>query len=84
MMKHLNYSLYSAPSGHPQKVMADLGIAYQIAVPQSLYDSWHFWNCENLPNPLPNFLRVMTMQPEDAVGRGLSKEDVDTWIQQST
>lgn len=74
-MKHIVYFLHSAPKGNPKHVMNNLGITYQIAIPQSLYDSWHFWNCENLPDSLPKFLQVMTAQPEDAIGYGLSKED---------
>jgi len=41
---------------HPQKVMKDLGIKYQHATPQSISNSWWFWNCENIPDKLPSFL----------------------------
>lgn len=75
-MKHLSYSLKSSPADrHALDVMKDFGITYQIAVPQTISDCWQFWNCENVPEPLPRFLKVMDMQPEDAVGYGLSKAD---------
>lgn len=75
-MKHLSYSLKSSPANRRAfDVMKDLGITYQIAVPQTLYSCWHFWNCENVPDSLPRFLKVMDVQPEDAVGYGLSKAD---------
>jgi nitrate reductase assembly molybdenum cofactor insertion protein NarJ len=73
---HLKLSLYEAPD-HAGKVMAKLGITYQHAVPQSLYDNWWFWNCENVPDPLPPYLQVLSIAPHDAIGRGLSKEEAD-------
>lgn len=75
-MKHLVYLLQKAPREHPMHVMDALGIAYQIGVSQPLFDCWHFWNCEKLPDSLPRFLQVMTAQPVDSIGFGLTKEDV--------
>lgn len=60
--------------GHPQKIMKDLGITYQHAVPQSMSDSWEFWNCENSPDELPRGLTLKDWNPMDRIGCGLSKE----------
>lgn len=76
-MSHLRYSLYSSPSGHPQVVMKNLGITYQYATPQSIIDEWWFWNCENIPDPLPIYLKLMDLNPMECIGWGLSKEDAE-------
>ena len=59
---------------HAQTVMKELGITYQHAVPQSISDSWEFWNCENVPNELPPYLKQMDWNPMDRIGWGLSQE----------
>jgi len=64
-------------SGHPQKVMKELGITYQHAVPQSISDTWEFWNCENVPDDLPAFLEVKDWNPMDRIGWGLSQEKAE-------
>ncbi len=76
-MKHLRYDMYRAPEGHPVTVMHDLGITYQHRTPQSLSDEWWFWNCSNVPKPLPKYLRALDVDPHEAVGYGLSQEDAD-------
>lgn len=74
---HLRFSLYAAQdegeTGHPQHVMRALGITYQHATPQSLTDNWWFWNCKNVPSSLPGYLRELTLDPMDCVGRGLDQ-----------
>jgi hypothetical protein len=81
MGKHLRYSLMygvlegqKAPEAHPQKVMRELGIIYEHATPQTISDEWWFWNCENIPNPLPPFLELATFEPMEMIGFGLSEE----------
>jgi hypothetical protein len=76
-MKHLKLSMIDMPRefGHAQLAMKALGITYQHATPQSMYDQWWFWNCENIPNPLPGWLSELTVQPMSAVGYGLTKEE---------
>lgn len=59
---------------HPQIVMKKLGIKYAEATPQSISDSWWFWSCENLPDPLPSFLNKISIQPRQAIGWGLDEE----------
>ena len=44
---------------HPQDVMKKLGITYTVAVPQSIADMWQFWGCENVPENLHGFLKVV-------------------------
>ena len=64
----------SGAKNHPQKVMKDLGITYQHATPQSIGDQWWFWNCENMPKELPEYLEVVDLNPMEMIGWGLSKE----------
>lgn len=75
-MKHLKLSMYGAHksgvTGHPQKIMKDLGITYQNSTPQSLYDSWWFWNCENIPDVLPGCITELNVNPMECIGNGLS------------
>lgn len=73
-MKHLRFDMYSA-EGHPQEVMKNLGITYQHATPQSMGDQWWFWNCVNIPDPLPKFLEFADWNPMEMIGWGLSEED---------
>lgn len=73
---NLRLDLYQVTE-HAQKVMASLGITYQHATPQSILDSWWFWNCENVPDELPPCLKELKVAPHDAIGWGLSKEDAD-------
>ena len=80
MVRHLRYSLMTAgmsckETRHAQIVMKELGITYQHSVPQSMSDSWEFWNCENLPDNLPEYLKLMDRDPMKRIGRGLSEED---------
>jgi len=79
-MKHLHYCMMEAGIGcnenrHPQLVMKSLGITYQHATPQSISDSWWFWNCENIPDELPKYLTVRDWNPMEMIGWGLSEED---------
>jgi len=59
---------------HPQKAMKELGITYQYATPQSMYEQWWFWNCQGLPDELPPFLTELKIDPMKCIGRGLSEE----------
>lgn len=82
MAKNLRFDILWAPyndvkQDHPQKVMKELGITYQHATPQSMGDQWWFWNCENIPEPLPDFLEVADWNPMECIGWGLSKEDAE-------
>jgi hypothetical protein len=79
---HLTYNLMTAgmdcnENRHAQIVMKELGITYQHATPQSLYDCWWFWNCENVPAKLPKYLRPLTLDPLTQVGNGLSQADAE-------
>ena len=70
----LRYEMYRADEaggGHPQKMMEALGITYAKAVPQSIADQWMFFDCANLPDPLPPFLSLLK----------LSESERDWWTQ---
>ncbi|MDH3325877.1 MAG: hypothetical protein OEM38_04065 [Gammaproteobacteria bacterium] len=79
---HLRFDCLWAPysgvtQGHPQAVMKELGITYQHATPQSIADQWWFWNCENIPDELPQFLEEMNNDPMTCIGFGLSEETAE-------
>lgn len=81
-MKHLRFCMMTAvidckENRHPQIVMKELGIKYQHATPQSMGDQWWFWNCENLPDNIPQFLTDLNLDPIDCIGFGLSKLDAE-------
>lgn len=90
-MKHLRFSmLYQhyctdkeskeekrLASLHPQKAMKELGITYQHATPQSIADQWWFWNCENVPEPLPPFIKEMDIDPMEYIKFGLNQETAE-------
>lgn len=79
MAPHLAFNLIIAfdlgITDHPQKVMKKNGINYQHATPQSLGDQWWFWNCKNLPNSLPEYLKIIDLDPFEMVGFGLSEAE---------
>jgi hypothetical protein len=52
--------------------MKELGITYQHATPVILGDQWWFWNCENIPEPLPPFLEEADLNPMECIGYGVS------------
>jgi hypothetical protein len=76
MATHLRLSTYMI-NEHPQKLMKRLGITYSHATPQSLGDQWWFWNCENVPEPLPEDFSILDINPMEQVGWGLSQEEAE-------
>lgn len=80
-MKHLIYNARTAHEvgvcKHPQEVMQYLGFSCQHATPQSIDDTWIFWNCENGPDELPPYLSESNVDPMRAIGWGLSKEEAE-------
>lgn len=79
-MKHLRFYTIAALSEHnegkhPLGTMAELGITYQHATPQSIADQWWFWCCENVPDELPKYLTVLDIDPMDCIGFGLSFQE---------
>ncbi len=80
MTKHLHFCMMTAgieckENRHPQAVMRELGITYQHSVPQSMGNSWEFWNCENVPDNLPAYLTIRDWDPMKRIGWGLSLDD---------
>lgn len=76
-MTHLRFDMRMADR-HPQTIMEDLSVKYQIATPQTAADQWWFWNCENIPDPLPVFLSILDANPSDMVGFGLSQQEAES------
>jgi len=62
---------------HAQEVMKELGITYKHCTPQSLGDQFWFWNCEFVPENLPEYITELTADPMEMIGWGLSKEDAE-------
>ncbi|KAA8698646.1 hypothetical protein [Pseudomonas proteolytica] len=57
--------------------MKALGITYQLAVPQSMTDTWWFFNCDNMSDATPSRLRVLDRTAQQCVGWGLSQQMAD-------
>jgi len=80
-MRNLKYDMLGASmadaNDHPEKVMEALGITYKLSTPQSMYDSWWFWGCENVPAELPSYIDTLKVEPQKAVGYGLSQQEAD-------
>jgi hypothetical protein len=91
-VRHLRYDMMTASldceeSRHAQVVMRELGVTYRLAVPQSMADQWWFFDCKNIPEPLPKFLSDSTddFTPlTKLIGWGLSPENVAMLEQAAT
>ncbi len=81
-MKHLRFDMITAvvkckEKRHPQTVMEELGIKYQHSTPQLMGDQWWFWNCENLPDNMPQFITDLNVDPMAYIGYGLNRQDAE-------
>jgi len=77
MTTHLRVSTYYNDE-HPLQSMERLRITYQHATPQSMLDQWWFWNCENVPDQLPEYFSILECKdPLKMLGWGLSKENAE-------
>lgn len=74
---HFIFDMNAAPGAHPQTSMRELGVKYTHSTPQSMFDAWQFWNCQNIPEPLPEFLRPLNKGPHDYINYGLSAAQAD-------
>ena len=74
---HLRYSMPIDLKKHPLEDMKDLGITYQHKTPQTIGEQWWFWNCENIPEKLPEYINKLVLDPFEAIGYGLDKEMAD-------
>lgn len=74
---------YQCPT-HPQKLLKELNIGYDIAVPQSIGECWDFWNykIKNIPQCDLSILGISfdVRKPYDYIGYGLSMEKVETLV----
>lgn len=77
MPTHLRLNCHYGYNEHPQATMKRLGITYQHSTPQSMGDQWWFWNCENVPDPLPIHFSILSLDPMELIGWGLSQEDAE-------
>lgn len=80
--RHLRFEYETAQRGHgdnrhAQVAMKDMGITYQHSTPQTMGDQWWFWNCENVPETLPEYITDLTLDPMKCIGWGLSQEDAE-------
>nr|DAE54946.1 MAG TPA: hypothetical protein [Caudoviricetes sp.] len=88
-MRHLRYdcmgAAYAGVNKHPEVVMRELGITYELAIPQSMGDQWWLFNCnhEDLPcfitemecdNWLANRYRLPAQYINSGKSEALSKE----------
>lgn len=73
---HLRFN-YAGVEKHPITMMRELGITWQHDIFQPIGDQWWFWNCENVPDPLPSFLEVVNWNPMECIGLGLTKEEAE-------
>ncbi len=67
-------SLASGDKRHAQDIMKSLGITYEVAVPQSLFDCWIFYCCSDVPKVLPAYLTELKVDPIKHIGSGISAE----------
>lgn len=82
--KHLRYNFIRVASDgshyfekdDPYDIMGSLAITYVKALPQPIAEQIWFFGCEDIPDPLPDFLDVMDINPEDFIGKGLDEQDV--------
>lgn len=75
-MRDLVVDIYGR-SEHARDTMTRLGISYFHAVPQSVGDCWWFFNCRNIPDDLPENVKVRDFGDlNKLVGFGLGEDDV--------
>lgn len=65
-------------SMHAQAMMRELGITYQHGYGNSAFQTWEFWNCENVPSILPCYLSAHDTDPMTRVSRGLNQEQAES------
>lgn len=71
---HLKLDMNVLNHDHPMRIINSIGITCQFGTPQSIADQWWFWNCRNLPYPLPNGISILHIEnPLNYVGFGLSE-----------
>lgn len=63
-LKHLSLKSWELKNEHAEKFMQRHGITYEHAEPNMAAECWHFFNCQNVPDVLPNGLRVFVPNPK--------------------
>jgi hypothetical protein len=74
---HLVYSLYIASYEADAKSIENLGIACQHIVFQPMGDCYWLWNCKNVPNSLPAYIKELQLDPMNQIGWGLTQEEAE-------
>jgi len=69
----------------PSEVMRGLGLTWSHSVSQGAFDQhWYFNVSGKIPEPLPDFLSEIKIDPHQLVGYGLSQDDADAIVKAST
>ena len=58
-------------------MLKSLDITYTHSTHQPISDGWLFWNCSNVPEKIPEFIRVFDVDPRMLIGWGLSEKDAE-------
>ena len=61
---------------NPNEVLLKLGVTWQHQICSSLALVTYYFNCENVPEVLPEGFTEVTTPLEDFIGYGLSKKDI--------
>lgn len=76
---HLRYYMMTAFMDYgikepPYRVMEKLGITYSHVTPQTIAEQVWYWNCKNVPEHLPDYIKELPIEPREAIGFGLSEK----------
>lgn len=55
------------------EALNDTGIYYTDIMRK--FNGFWLWNCENVPDPLPGYLRILDINLMDSIGKGIPQED---------
>ena len=75
---NLALDMYEIPNNcHPIVAMKNLGITYQMSIPQTIADQWWFFCCNDVPTELPSYLSEFKKDNNfrSLIGLGLSEKD---------
>ena len=78
MNLRMNWYHWTEDEPYKQTVKADdLGIEFEKAVVQTIADQIWYFNCTNVPDPLPKGWEVLETPLHELIGWGLTKKDVE-------
>lgn len=81
-MKHLYYKTklayeHGVIEDNPIKQMDILGISYFYAMPDITHEHWVFYDCTNIPEVIPCYIREVDADPMKFIGNGISKDKAE-------